>query len=477
MANSRQRSALTLPTVALAFFLVGCSQAPPLQLPDIALASNYKESAPWIPARPIDELPRGSWWTVYRDPELNALQQHLMDHSPDLAAALARYRQSVAATEQIRASQFPTLTTSLNAQQDRQSETRPLRVLGPLSPDQYRSNTLGFDLAYEIDLWGRVRDQVASGEALEQAAQADLQSARLSLQALLTDTFIVLRGLDRDAALLLEIEVANAKALELTTRRHDGGLASGVDLARARGQLEAARSQVRQSQAQRALIEHAIASLVGATASSFAIAPRTTEIGLPQVPTGLPSTLLQRRPDIAGAERRVAAANAGIGVARSAYFPAITLSALAGYQSDELGTLVRAPNSFWAVGPTLFLNLFDAGKRQAEVARMQATLDEAGAKYRSVVLGAFQQVEDGLAQITHYGAAAASETSAVAAAQQNLALVNNRYREGAASYLEVVTAQNTALQAQRSALDLSTRRLRASVQLIRALGGGWSEPH
>lgn len=477
MARNKSASGLRAGAAwsALACLALGaCSQDQPLKIPEVPVASAFKEAAGWTPARPADTLARAAWWTLYGDADLNALQQRLIKNSPDLAAALARYQQSRAATDQIRASQFPSLGASLNTQRLRQAELRPLRVLGPLSPDEYSSNTLGLDLEYEVDLWGRVRALVASGEAQDQAAQADLESARLSLQAQLADSYIALRGLDRDAALLSETEAAYARALALVTRRHDGGIASGLDLARSQVQLEATRSQTQQSQAQRALIEHAMASLVGESASSFSVQPRLADIALPQIPTGLPSTLLQRRPDIAAAERRVAASNASVGVAQSAFFPAVTLSALVGYQSSSIGNFIRAPNTFWAIGPTLFLNLFDAGKRQAEVARVQAVLDESGAKYRSVVIGAFQQVEDNLALLQHYGAAAQAEGAAVAAAQRSLDLANSRYLEGAASYLEVVASQTAALQARRSALDLATRQRRASVQLVRALGGGWS---
>ena len=347
----------------LLLLLSACAQDLPLKLPEMPVAGAFKEAAPWTSAQPADDLPREAWWTLFGDAELNALQQRLIDHSADLAAALARYQQSRAATEQIRASELPALATSLNTQRNRQSEKRPLRVLGPSSPNLYGSTTLGFDLGYEVDLWGRVRSQVAAGVALDQAAKADLASAQLVLQAQLTDSYVALRGLDREAALLRQTEAAYAKALELVNQRHDAGIASGLDLARAQVQLEATRSQSKQSLAQRALVEHAIASLVGETATGFSIPARVVDLGLPQVPAGLPSTLLQRRPDIAAAERRVTASNASVGVARAAVFPALTLSGLVGFQSSDSSNVFNAPNSFWAVGPTMFFTLFDAGKR------------------------------------------------------------------------------------------------------------------
>ena len=472
--SSRSAASAIAASLGAAIALGACSFAPPLKIPEVPVAGSYKESAPWTPAKPADELPRDAWWTLYGDAELNDLQKRLVENSPDLAAALARYQQVKAISDQVRAGLLPNVFGSANAQRDRQSEQRPLRVLGPTSPDYYDSYTIGVEADYEIDLWGRIRNQVNSGNASAQAAAADLENARLSLQAQLADSYIALRGLDREIALLDDTVAAYSKALDLTRTRHDGGIASGLDVARAETQLEATRSQVKQARAQRALIEHAIAALIGASASAFTIQPRLADIALPQVPAGVPSTLLQRRPDIAAAQRRIAAANASIGVARAAFFPAVTLSALFGYQTSDIGNFIKAPNTYWAIGPSLFLTLFDAGRRNAEVARTQAVLDEASATYRTVVLSAFRQVEDNLALLNYYREAAESERAALTAAQRSLDYATTRYREGAVNYLEVVTSQTATLQTQRDALDLDTRQRRASVQLIRALGGGWS---
>ena len=268
---------------------------------------------------------------------------------------------------------------------------------------------------------------------------------------------------------------ANQKSLDLTKARHDGGIAPGLDVARAQTQHDSAQSQVEQALAQRALSEHAIAVLVGASVSEFSIPVAVAEMPVPEIPLGVPSRLLQRRPDIAAAQRRVAADNASIGVARAAFFPSLTLSGLIGFQSTTPGNWIAAPNTFWSIGPSLLVNLFDAGKRKSQVKQAEAALDESGAKYRSVVLTAFQQVEDNLALLNHYRLAAESQESASTAAQKSLDFAISRYRAGAASYLEVATSQALALQTQRDLLDLNTRQLRASVQLIRALGGGWSE--
>jgi NodT family efflux transporter outer membrane factor (OMF) lipoprotein len=468
----RTRAPRLLALVAAAA-LGGCSLTPELHVPEVPAAPAYKEEAPWTRANPADRLPREAWWTLYGDADLDALQARLVAGSPDLAAALARYQQARAFTDQLRSGFYPSITSAANAQRDRQSQQKPLRVLGPTSPDEYNSVTLGAEVDYEFDLWGRIRNTVAAGAATEAAAQADLETARLSLQAQLADTYIALRGFDREVALFDATVTAYGKALELTRSRHDGGIASGLDVSRAETQLESARSQAAQELAQRAVLEHAIAALIGESPSVFAIAPRLAPINLPAIPTGVPSTLLQRRPDIAAAQRRIMAANASIGVARAAYFPALTLSAAAGYQNAGLGSLIAAPNLFWSIGPSLLLTVFDAGKRDAQVAQARAVLDENAARYRGVVLGAFQQVEDNLALLNHYRTAAEAERAAVDAAQRSLDFATSRYRDGAASYLEVVTSQAAALQAQRDALNLDTRQRRASVQLVRALGGGW----
>lgn len=459
---------------ALGLLLGACSLAPQLKMPEVPAADAYKEAAPWTVAAPADTLTRDAWWALYHDDDLNAMEKLLVANSPDLAAAFARYQQAKALADQTRSNLFPTVTANSSVIRNRQSEMAPLRVLGPNSPNDYSANLLDAQVSYEFDLWGRVRNLVAAGKANERAAQADLESARLSLQAQLADSYIALRGLDREVKLLEDTVTAYQKALDLTIQRHDGGIASGLDVARAQTQLESTRSQVKQTIAQRALTEHAIAALIGESASRYSIAPKLVDIPLPQIPTGMPSTLLQRRPDIAAAERRMIAANANIGVAKAAYFPQITLSAILGYESVALTDLVRAPNTFWAWGPAAALTLFDAGRRDAEVRRTQAVLDENAANYRSVVLGAFQQVEDNLALLNHYRTAAEAERAALVAAQKSLGYATDRYREGAVNYLEVVTSQTDALQAERNALDLETRERRASVQLVRALGGGWS---
>lgn len=452
--------------------LAGCSLAPAYKVPAVPVAASYQDSGPWQPAQPSDQLPRDHWWQLYHEPRLDQLQLRLLVNNADLAAALAHYRQAQAFNLQTRSALFPQVTATGNGQRDRESDTRPLR--GATSPANYDSYTVGAGIDYELDLWGRVRNTVEAGKDDTLAAAADLASAQLSLQAQLADSYIQLRGLDQQIALLQQSIDAYQKALQLTRTRHAGGIASGLDVASAQTQLSSAKSLWSQAQAQRTLVKDAIAVLVGDSAAQFNMTAQTAAIDLPQVPASVPSTLLQRRPDIAAAERRVAAANARIGVARAAYFPSLTLSAQGGFQSAAYAGLLTLPNRFWVIGPTLFETIFDGGRRKAGVAAARAATDEAGAYYRGVVLNAFAQVEDNLTQLDHVGVALTDQKDAADAAQHSVDLAMDRYKQGAVSYLDVVQAQTVALTARRSLLELDTQRLRASVQLIRALGGGWS---
>jgi NodT family efflux transporter outer membrane factor (OMF) lipoprotein len=455
------------------FALAACAPLAPVQPPRMELPQHYK--APHTEDAQHSE-PRlsGRWWELYGDEELNRLQAQLLDQSPDLAAALARYDQAQASAGATRSAQAPTVGAGLGAQRIQQSELRPLRVLGPNSPDRYNSASLQLDMSYEADLWGRVRQRVAAGDAELRAADADLQGARLLLQAQLADNWMALRGADAELDLLRETLQSYGRAVELLEARHRQGISSGLDLARAQGQVESTRSQLQQAQARRAQLEHAVAALVGANASSFSIMPSAVSFTVPDTPAGLPSALLQRRPDIRAAQERVSAAAASVGVAKAAFFPALTLSAQGGFQSSEYGRFLETPNLFWAIGPALATTLFDGGRRQAEQARAEAVLSEAGQRYRGVVLGAFQQVEDQLTLLANYSEAATSEKAAAGSADRALQMALSRYQGGAANYLDVLTAQTAQLQARRSELDLITRQRRASVQLIRALGGEWS---
>jgi NodT family efflux transporter outer membrane factor (OMF) lipoprotein len=452
--------------------LGACSSlAPPLKTPDIPTANAYKELGPWTQAQPADRLPRDSWWTLYDNAELDELQKRLIDGNPTLALAMANYAQARALSDQARAGLFPTLGLNAGIQRDRQSFNAPLR--GVTTPTYYNNNTVGGSVSYELDLWGQIRNEVAAGKANAAASAADLENARLSLLAQLADDYIQLRSLDRTGEILDQTVKADTRALSLTQKRHDAGIAPGLDVSQAQTQLDTASSQAGQTLAQRALMEHAIAALLGVSASTFSIKPEIVDIKLPQIPTGVPTTLLQRRPDIAGAQRRMIAANANIGVARAAYFPTLTLGGQAGFQSARYGNLLSAPSAFWAVGPNALLSVLDGGLRRAQVAQARAEFDASTANYRSTVVSAFQQVEDSLATLNYYHDAATEEKAAVDAAQRTLDFSMALYRQGATDYLTVVTSQTALLQTQLQELDLNTLQLTASVDLIRALGGGW----
>jgi NodT family efflux transporter outer membrane factor (OMF) lipoprotein len=434
----------------------------------------YKEAGPWQPAKPSDDLPRRDWWRDYGDPTLNTLEGQIDAGNPDLAASVARYDEARAYTAEASASFLPFVDLGGSATQNRQSAKRPLR--SPNQPNQYGANTIDMQVSYELDFWGRIRNSVAAGEATAQARAADVETVRLSLHAELANDYVALRGLDAELKLLADTENTYRRAQALTQDRYEGKIASGIDVSRSQSQLESALALESDVRGQRALLEHAIASLIGKSASDFSIAPAIVNIPLPEIPTGLPSILLERRPDIAAAERRVASANASIGVARAAFYPDISLSLAGGFQNTGGGLgLLAAPYSFWSLGPQLAMPLFEGGLRHAAEAQAYATLDEASGNYRSTVLSAFQEVEDNLALIHHLGQESLDESQAVTAAEHTADLSLTLYHDGAASYLDVVVAQTDALQAERTLLDLNTRRLQANIRLARAVGGGWSK--
>jgi NodT family efflux transporter outer membrane factor (OMF) lipoprotein len=451
--------------------LSACSLAPKYQVPATPIAAQYKTVGPWTSAQPADQIDRNGWWKMYGDPQLDDLETRLLANNTDLRAAYAHYQQAQAFVAQVESGLYPTISAGAAPLRERQSDTAPLRGTGPAD---YNSATLGVSVKYDLDLWGRVRDSVVAGKDEAQATKADLASVRLSLQVELADSYIQLRGLDQQTELLNDTEVAYAKALQLTQTLHNSGIVSGLDVSRAQTQLSSAQSQLSQNLAQRALFEHAIAVLVGASASEFSLPQQTAAIPLPAIPTGLPSTLLQRRPDVAAAERRVAEANAQIGVARAAYFPDITLGLQGGVQSAAYAGLVSAPNAFWAIGPQLVQYIFDGGYRRARLDAAKAATDEAGERYRGVVLSAFQQVEDNLALLSYLGTALDEQRNAATSAQTTVDLALRQYKQGTVGYLDVVEAQTVELEAQRGVLDVQTRQLSANVQLLHGIGGGWS---
>jgi NodT family efflux transporter outer membrane factor (OMF) lipoprotein len=437
----------------------------------LASAQDLQSACAWKLAQPSDRLPRGDWWRDFGDPALDALEARIEAANPDLAAAADRYQQAHALALQARSALLPTVSVGAYANTDRQSDNRPLRSAS--QPDSYHDDYVGASASYEFDLWGRVRSAVTAGSTAAQAAAADLESVRLALHAELAVDYIALRVQDAQRELLQQAVDTYGRALQMTNTRLQGGIASGLDVAQAQTQLETARASLTDVIRRRALLEHAIAALTGEIASNFSIPAARLELELPDVPVAMPATLLERRPDVAAAERRMASFNAQIGIARAAFFPRVTLAAVAGFESTQLAGLLGAPNRFWAIGPQGVLTLFDAGFRSAVLANARARFDEAANGYRGTVLKAFKEVEDALTRRGLLQQELVQQQAAGAAAERALKMAMNRYEEGAVSYLQVVSEQITALQAERAALDLRSLQLQASVDLARALGGGW----
>jgi NodT family efflux transporter outer membrane factor (OMF) lipoprotein len=458
---------------ALAGGLVSaCSLAPPYAPPAPPPISQYKEQGPWTSATPADALPRAGWWAVFKDPTLDGLEQRIDSGNPTLAAALARDQAAQAYVQIAKAPETPRLDFDASTNRNRQSDNRPLR--GANQPDFYTANTLGLEVGYELDLWGRVRNAVAAARADAQASAADLAAIKLSLEAQLADDYVQLRGLDAQAALLSQTVDAYSRTVTLTQHRRTDGIASKFDLDRATAQLQTAKAQVADVASRRAAYEHAIASLVGQPASTFTLPADKAVAATPNVPPAIPSVLLQRRPDVAAAERRMAAANARIGVAKAALYPSIMLDGSVGYQNTGGPDLLSYPNSYWGIGPALVLNLFDNGARKAQTAVARAQFDAASADYRAHVLQAFQDVEDSLAQENDLAAEAKEQAAAIDAAREAQAIAERRFDRGLIGYLDLVISQQAALQAEQTGLDVATRRAQASIRLIRSIGGGWT---
>jgi multidrug efflux system outer membrane protein len=457
-----------LPAVSISA-LSACSMAPVYNVPTTPAAVGFKEAKGWAAATPLDQQPRGAWWQSFNDTLLNDLEARSEAASPTVAAAVARYNQAVALADRAGADRLPEVSVGPSLSRDRVSAGRPL-TSG--SASTYNDRTLGGSFDWEIDLWGRLRDAARAGRADQAASNADLASVRLSLHASIADTYFRLRGLDAEADLLKQTSKAYERAFELTDIRHSGGIASGLDTSRAQSQLSDAKAQLATIALDRATAEHQLAVLVGETPSTFSVPAATPDIEPYPIAAGFPSELLQRRPDIAAAERRVAAANERIGVARAAQYPVVTLGLSGGYQSTG-GNVISAANSFWALGPLALLGtVFDGGRRKDDIRNSRAIFAETAADYRSTVLGAFRDVEDGLASAHHLADAEREQDDAAHAAARTTDLALIRYRDGASDYLEVVVAQTASLVAQRAVLTLHTQRLQASVALIRALGGG-----
>ena len=461
-------------TVAVLAALSACSLSPRYQRPSVPAApDSYKEAGEWKLATPADATARGRWWTMYQDRELDELEAQVTDANQSLRAALARLDQARAQTRMARAAWFPTLTAQANATRSQTSLNSSTYTPG--RPPVGNVFTAGADLSYELDVFGRVRNTVAGARASEQASAGDVAALDLSVRAELASDYFTLRGLDIEQQLLDHTVTEYARALQLTQNLYHGGAAAIADVQQAQAQLESARTQAEETRLRRAQTEHAIAVLVGRQPADLSIPTRTggDDLPVPHVAPGLPSELLERRPDVAAAERRVAAANAGIGVARAAYFPVFSLLGTAGMESTTASNWISAPSRFWSVGPQALMTLFDAGLHAAQSAAAHAAYDEQVANYRGTVLTAYQDVEDNLAALRQLQRESVSQAAAVTATQGALDQANLRYKGGLVTYLEVVSTENAALAAHLAAVDISIRRTNATVLLVKALGGDW----
>jgi NodT family efflux transporter outer membrane factor (OMF) lipoprotein len=470
--NRRTPSALAL----LIGTLTGCSLAPTYKTPSSAPPADlYKESGDWKTAQPSDDQARGEWWDIFRDAQLNALEAKVSDANQDIKAAFARLQQARAQTRIARADLFPNLSAGSSATRQRTSINSPSYVPG--YDANYNNFNLEADLSYEFDVWGRVRNTVNSAKASQQASAADLATLDLALHAELATDYFTLRSEDAERVLLEKTVEDYATSLRLTQNLYQGGGAALTDVAQAQAQLETARTQAADILLQRAQTEHAIAVLIGVNPTAFHIdpIPLPPETVPPAINPGLPSTLLERRPDVSAAERRVASANAEIGVARAAYFPVFSLSAAAGLDSTRASNWLTAPSRLWSAGPSGLLTVFDAGRHRAQSAQAHAAYDEQVADYRGAVLTAYQEVEDNLAALRDLQQESVSEAAAVTATGIALQQAQYRYKAGLVTYLEVTTTETAALQAQLTNVNIQLRRMSASVLLVKALGGGWRQ--
>jgi NodT family efflux transporter outer membrane factor (OMF) lipoprotein len=462
---------VTLLGLAL-FQLSGCTVGPNYHTPTAQIPSAYKEAAGWKPAQPNDQNLGGDWWTVFQDPQLNDLELQVNVSNQNLKAAEAQYREARAALRYDRADLYPTVTAGPSATRTRVSANRPPpnSIFNGITENDF---VLPFDLSYQVDVWGRVRRTVEAAREQAQASSADLATVNLSMHADLAVDYFQARSLDAEEQLLNSTVAQYQRYLDLTLNRFQGGLSSEVEVQQARTQLETTQAQAIDVGVFRAQYEHAVAILIGKPPAEFSLPPLPLTAPPPPIPVSVPSELLERRPDIAGAERRVAAANAQIGVAKSAYYPVISLGGTGGFESANISTLLNGPSGLWSFGASALVTVFDVGRRRAFTDEARAAYDSQVATYRETVLTGFQQVEDNLAALRILENEADVQAQAVAAAQSSLALSIQRYEGGVTSYLEVTVAQSAALSDEVTAVNILGRRLASAVLLIQALGGGW----
>ncbi len=475
--NVKLRSQVPLAFVLAALLaLNGCDLAPRYHTPTAPAPPAYKELTPadqkltdgWRVAEPKDDALHGQWWTIFNDPQLNQLEDKVNISNQTVAAAFANYMAARALVREARSQYFPTVTTAPSISNQRSPLTS-----SPSTAKPFTESSLPVDATWLPDLWGRVRNTVRAASAGAQASAGDLENARLAVQAELAADYFALRGQDALKQLLDSTVVAYQQSLDLTKVLYQTGIASDESVAQAETQLKTVEAQDTALGILRAQYEHAIATLVGEPASTFSLSASPLNETPPGIPIGVPSQLLERRPDIAIAERQVAAANAQIGVARAAYYPVVTLSAAVGLQTTSISEWFTWPSRFWSVGPAVAETIFDAGLRRATVEQYRATYDATVANYRETVLTAFQQVEDNLSSLRILSQERIQQDDAVLSAQRNLALATDRYKLGIDPYLNVITAQTALFTNQQAAVNIRTQQMTASVQLIEALGGGW----
>jgi len=469
--SSRKAAGRVLIAIA-ALQLTGCVVGPKYHPPAVQAPPAYKEVGDWKPAQPNDQNLGGTWWTIFQDPQLDDLERQVNVSNQNLKAAEAQYRQARAVLRYYRADYYPTMTAGPSATRTRTSAHRPPpnSIFNGIT---YNDFVLPFDVSYQADVWGRVRRNVESYREQAQASAADLATVNLSMHADLAVDYFQARSLDAEEQLLNSTVKQYEQALELNESRFQGGIASEVEVQQAKTILQTTQAEAIDVGVLRAQYEHAVAILIGKPPAEFSLPPLPLTAPPPHVPISVPSKLLERRPDIAAAERRVAAANAQIGVAKSAYYPTISLGASGGFESSAITTLINGPSGLWSVGLSAIGTVFDVGRRRALTDEARAAYDTQVAVYREDVLTGFQQVEDNLAAVRILENEAKVQDEAVASAQRSLDLSITRYKGGVTSYLEVITAQNAALAAEVTAVNILGRRMANTVLLIQALGGGW----
>ena len=462
---------LELLLATMAIPLSGCAVGPKYHIPAVQAPPAYKELGDWKPAQPDDQNLGGEWWTIFQDPQLNDLEQQVNVSNQNLKAAAAQYQQARAVLRYYRADYYPTVTVDPTATRTRVSSNAPTNTV--LRGTTYNDFVLPFEVSYQADVWGRVRKTVESYREQAQASAADLATVNLSMHADLAVDYFQARSLDAEEQLLNTTVKEYQQYLELTQNRFQGGVTSEVEVEQAMTQLQTTQAEAIDVGVARAQYEHAVAILIGKPPAEFSLPPLPLTAPPPHIPISLPSELLERRPDIAASERLVASANAQIGVARTAYYPLVSLGASGGFESSAITTLINGPSGLWSMGMSAVGTVLDVGRRRALNVQARAAYDAQVANYRQNVLTGFQQVEDNLAAVRILETEAAVQDEAVVAAQKSLDLSVIRYRGGVTDYLEVIVAQNAALADEVTAVKILGRRMANTVLLIQALGGGW----